>query len=76
MAENKSMYSRGGSGMTTGGLDGILGPQAPDFSNLPEHIENLELDEPEIAVDCDGKDKDEAVCQIAAAETEKSEGKV
>ncbi len=67
MAE-RSMYSRGGSGMTTGGLDGYLGPEAQDFSNLPESIEDPEKIDQTPEVDCNGSDKDDSVCQIADAE--------
>ncbi len=68
MAE-KSMYSRGGSGMTTGGLDGHLGPEAQDFSNLPEGIEDPEkIDERVRELDCAGADANEPVCKIAEAE--------
>jgi hypothetical protein len=75
MADIRSIYSKGGSGMTTGGLDGILGPEAQDFSNLPEHIEHVEQTDEESIVDCQGSDKDEAVCQIAEAEKAKAAGK-
>lgn len=68
MAESKSIYSRGGSGMTTGGLDGYLGPEAGDFSNLPDHIEEPAVMDDMLQVDCDGADKAEMVCQIAEAE--------
>jgi hypothetical protein len=55
--------------MTTGGLNQYLGPSAQDFSSLPESITDPDVAaEPEIPVDCEGKDKDSAVCQIAAAE--------
>jgi hypothetical protein len=66
MAE-RSIYARGGSGMTTGGLDSYLGPEAQDFSNLPEHIEDHEVTEDVRKMDCAGADKDEAVCQLAEA---------
>jgi hypothetical protein len=66
---DKSMYSRGGSGMTTGGLDDYLGPEAQDFSNLPEHIEEpAKVDEELRKMDCNNTDADEAVCKIAEAE--------
>ncbi len=68
----KSIYSRGGSGMTTGGLDGYLGPEAQDFSNLPESIEDPDKGDDVAEVDCAGSDKNEAVCQIAEAEKEKT----
>jgi hypothetical protein len=71
MAE-KSMYSRGGSGMTSGGLDGYLGPEAQDHSNLPERIENVAVDDEatDAVIDCEGADRDEDVCKIAKAEEE------
>jgi len=68
MAEERSIYSRGGSGMTTGGLDGYLGPEAQDFSNLPEHMEEPVKADDTPEVDCAGADSAEAVCQIAEAE--------
>ena len=68
MAE-KSIYSRGGSGMTTGGLDDYLGPEAQDFSNLPESIEDPEKVEEKVReLDCAGADANEPVCKIAEAE--------
>lgn len=69
---DKSMYSRGGSGMTTGGLDGYLGPEAQDHSNLPEQIENVEVEDDvsEAVIDCEGADREEPVCKIARAEDE------
>ena len=66
----KSIFSRGGSGMTTGGLDGYLGPEAQDHSNLPEHIEEPKKSLDDSTMDCDGAAKDQAVCQIAKAEKE------
>ena len=67
---DRSIYSRGGSGMTRGGLDRYLGPAAGDYSSLPDHPDEAELAEPTVPVDCENADKDEAVCQIAAAEKE------
>ncbi len=55
--------------MTTGGLDGYLGPPAGDFSNLPPSIDDPEKCEEDVPdPDCAGADADEAVCQIAKAE--------
>jgi hypothetical protein len=58
--------------MTTGGLDDYLGPQAQDYSNLPEHIEDAtqtDGEKPTQEVDCSNPDNSgEAVCQIAEAE--------
>jgi hypothetical protein len=69
----KSTFARGGDGMTSGGLDRFLAPPAGDYSNLPESIEEpAPVVEPEIPVDCDGKDRDQPVCQIAAAEQAKA----
>jgi hypothetical protein len=68
MAE-RSIFDRGGSGMTTGGLDRYLGPEAQDYSSLPEHIEDPEKVTDARDVDCQ-KNKDEPVCQIAKAEQE------
>jgi hypothetical protein len=68
----RSIYCRGGNGMTTGGIDGYLGPEAQNFSNLPTHIDEVDPDEDVAVVDCQGKDSKEAVCQIAAAEQEKT----
>jgi hypothetical protein len=70
----RSIYSSGGSGMTTGGLDGYLGPEAQDFSNLPTHIEEVDAAKDVPDVDCQGADSNEPVCQIAAAE--RAKGKV
>jgi hypothetical protein len=69
---SKSIYAPGSSGMTTGGLDGYLGPEAKDFSNLPEHIEEVDADTDAKVVDCSGADANEAVCEIAKAESEKA----
>ena len=70
MAE-RSTFAPGGSGMTRGGLDRYLGPAAIDDSNLPAALESPDQPaEPEHPVDCAGADKDEPVCQIAAAEKE------
>ena len=66
MAE-RSIYSRGESGMTTGGLDAYLGPEALDYSNLPENIEDPAKAEDVPEIDCDANSS-EAVCQIAEAE--------
>lgn len=74
MAE-RSMYSRGGSGMTRGGLDRYLGPEAQDSSSLPEDIEQPQPQEDAPEVDCSGADRDEPVCQIAKEEEEKRQGK-
>ena len=64
-----SMFGRGGSGLTRGGLDRYLGPEAGDESSLPPSIEDpAHVPEPEHPVDCAGADKDQAVCQIAEAE--------
>ena len=65
--DKRSMYSKGGSGMTTGGLDGYLGPEAQDFSNLPTSIEEPEIVNDVLDTDC-AANPDEAICQIAAAE--------
>jgi hypothetical protein len=67
MAE-RSIYARGGSGMTTGGLDGYLGPEAQDFSNLPESIEEPETLNEVADIDCAAANSGEAVCEIAEAE--------
>ena len=66
------MYNRGGTGQTDGGLDRYLGPQAKDYSNLPPAIEEGKpaLEEPAAEIDCDGKDIDKAVCEIAKLEQE------
>jgi hypothetical protein len=66
-----SIYNRGGSGMTRGGLDRFLGPQAEDYSNLPEHIEQAEAEPDERKLDCENADREEPVCQIAKSEQEK-----
>jgi hypothetical protein len=63
----KSIFSRGGSGMTTGGLDRFLGPQAGDHSSLPDHTEDPANANDAREVDCKA-DPDEPVCQIADAE--------
>jgi hypothetical protein len=63
----RSMFSRGGNGMTSGGLDGYLGPEAQDFSNLPAHIQNIDASSNDDSK-CGGINEDEAICQIAAAE--------
>ncbi len=68
----KSTFDRGGDGMTRGGLDRYLGPPAEDYSNLPESITDpLAEDDPQIEVDCQGKNKDEAVCEIAKVNADK-----
>jgi hypothetical protein len=67
MAE-KSMYQRGGDGFTSGGLDGYLGPEAQDHSNLPEQVEDAESAAADPALDCEGADAGEPLCQIAEAE--------
>jgi hypothetical protein len=56
--------------MTRGGLDRFLGPEAQDYSNLPEHIEQAEVEPDERQLDCDNADQAEPVCQIAKAEEE------
>ena len=71
MAE-RSIFARGGNGMTTGGLDGYLGPEAQDFSNLPEKMDHSDEADQTPEVDCSGGASDEAVCQIAKAEAEKA----
>lgn len=63
----RSIYARGGDGMTTGGLDGYLGPEAQDFSNLPPSIEEPTEVNDVLDTDCVAN-PDEPVCQIAAAE--------
>ncbi len=70
MAE-RSIFARGGNGMTTGGLDGYLGPEAQDFSNLPDHLEAVNGADQTADVDCSGANSDEPVCQIAKVEAEK-----
>jgi hypothetical protein len=65
--ETKSIYSRGGSGMTTGGLDAYLGPDASDYSSLPSSIEEPKAAEDVREVDC-SVNSSEPVCQIAEAE--------
>jgi hypothetical protein len=67
MAE--SIFARGGSGMTRGGLDRYLGPEGLDSSSLPESIENPK-EEGSREVDCAGDDAGSAVCEIAKAEKE------
>jgi len=67
MAE-KSIFSRGGNGMTTGGLDSYLGPEAQDFSNLPEHIEDPEKSDDADEMDPAALSEEEAVWKIAEAE--------
>lgn len=59
--------------MTRGGLDRYLGPEAGDSSNVPMEIENAQVTEAPTQVDCAGRDKDEAVCQIAEAERAKTQ---
>jgi hypothetical protein len=56
--------------MTRGGLDRYLPPEAVDYSNLPEFIEDHagETDAP--AVDCAGTDAGSPICQLAKAEQE------
>ena len=70
MIPNPSIFSRGGDGMTTGGLDGYLGPEAQDFSNLPEHIEDVAPADDVPQVDCTDPNSTEPVCEIARAERE------
>ncbi len=64
----KSIYSRGGSGMTSGGLDGYLGPEAQDHSTVLERLDEVGNIEEKQEVDCEGKDQSEPLCQIAKAE--------
>lgn len=74
MAE-RSMFDRGGSGGTRGGLDRFLGPKAGDASNLPPSIDDQKTD-PDAAeqeLDCAGKDAHEPLCEIAKAEEEERE---
>jgi hypothetical protein len=63
----KSIYSRGGSGMTTGGLDAYLGPEAGDYSSLPQSIEQHKEIQDTPKVDCSVNPAD-PLCQIAEAE--------
>ena len=71
MAE-RSMFAPGGDGMTRGGLDRYLGSPAVADSNIPAAFQPDDNPaEPEVPVDCEGADKDSAVCQIAKAEQEK-----
>ena len=70
---DKSMFDHGGSGMTRGGLDRYLGPEADSYSHSPPAIadDKLNPEEPaEEKLDCAGKDADEPVCEIAEAEEE------
>ncbi len=68
----KSVFDRGGDGMTTGGLDRFLAPPAQDHSNLPDRItEPVAKDEGASVVNCGGADKDQSVCQLAEAERAK-----
>jgi hypothetical protein len=71
MAE-KSEFDRGGDGMTRGGLDRFLGPPAGDYSHLPPSIadDQGDPDEKSPEMDCDGKDANEPVCEIAKVEEE------
>lgn len=66
----RSTFSPGGNGMTSGGLDRYLGPSALGGSSLPPVFEDATDPhaEPEVPVDCKGKDKDQAVCEIAKEE--------
>jgi hypothetical protein len=73
MAE-QSIYSRGGSGMTRGGLDRYLGPEAQDSSSMPEDIEQPKPEEVVLEVDCAGADRNEPVCQIAKEEQKQRQG--
>ena len=71
MAE-RSMFGLGGSGNTRGGLDRYLGPDVTDSTGMPPSIEDpAHPVEPEHPVDCEGADRDAAVCQIAKAEAER-----
>jgi hypothetical protein len=74
MAE-KSTYQPGGDGMTRGGLDRYLGPEARDSSSMSPRIEEAKTDPDEQSpeLDCAGKDAEEAVCQIAKSEEEERE---
>jgi hypothetical protein len=70
---DKSMFNRGGSGMTRGGLDRFLGPEADSYSHLPPAIADDKLNPDESTekeLDCTGKDAEEPVCEIAEAEEE------
>ncbi len=66
---DRSIFSPGGSGMTTGGLDGYLGPQGQNHSNLPESISDPEKQSNVPEIDCQTNGQ-EPVCQIAEAEKE------
>ena len=68
MAE-RSIFSRGGNGMTTGGLDSYLGPQAQDHSSLPDQPDST-LPDDSSEMNCKGKNAEQAVCQIAQANVE------
>ena len=71
----RSMFGLGGSGNTRGGLDRYLGPDVTDSTGMPPSIEDpVHPVEPERPVDCDGVDKNSAVCQIAKAEAERGNG--
>jgi hypothetical protein len=76
MAE-RSIFAPGGDGMTRGGLDRYLASPAGAGSSLPSSIEDAadEHAEPSHPVDCEGADKDAAVCQIARAEQDLAERK-
>lgn len=65
----KSIFSRGGDGMTTGGLDGYLGPEAGDHSSLPPSIENPKEVSDGSTPDC-STDPNNPLCQIARAEAD------
>lgn len=71
----RSTYQPGGDGMTRGGLDRYLGPEARDSSTMSPRIEDAKTDPDEETreLDCTGKDANEAVCEIANAEEEERE---
>lgn len=63
MAE--SIFNNSGS-ETRGGLDRYLGPEARDFSKMPNLTDaDAPKDKP---MDCENADASEAVCEIAKAE--------
>jgi len=72
-----SMFNRGESGMTRGGIDQNLGPQAEDYSSLPNSSDVDPIDKTtpdgEREIDCAGKDADQDVCEIAKLEQEERE---
>ncbi len=70
-----SEFHPGNSGITRGGLDRYLGPEARDYSNIPAALgdEKSNPDESPRQMDCAGKDAGESVCEIANAEEEQRE---